>query len=723
MSKKIKFHRQLDQMDCGPICLKMVAAYFGKSISLQQLRDYCQINREGVSMYSIADAAEKIGIHTRGVFLPLSELKEAPMPAIIHWDQNHFVVLFKHRKGNFTVADPGMGIIWYSEQEFLQHWGQDKGNGIALLLDPTPAFFKSEEEEEKKSGFGKFFMYMFRYKKLLAQLFIGFLVGSFLQILIPFLTQSIVDIGIPTQDMALINLLLIAQFALLIGRTGVDFIRSWILLHISTRLNIFVLTDFFSKLMRLPISFFDSKKTGDILQRIDDQKRIESFLTGQTLNIGFSIFNLLIFSMVLAFYNLKVFGIFILGTVLYGVWIYVFLERRKQLDYKRFDISAKTQSTTIQLVQGMQEIKLSGTEKKKRWDWEHLQAKLFHFNVRSLALGQYQQAGGVFFNEGKNLLIIYVVATAVISGDMSLGGLVAVQYIIGQLSSPVEQFLSFVQSYQDAKLSLERLNDLYELEDEEGESKLLYNELPESVTISLKGVSFSYPGGKPVLTDLTLYIPQGKTTAIVGVSGSGKTTLVKLLLGFYQSYHGDIKIGDISLEQFNPKFWKLQCGVVMQDSFIFSDSIEANITLSEKPVDKSLLKKAIQMACLEDFVRLLPNGLKTQIGAEGNGISQGQKQRILIARAIYKQAPFVFFDEATNALDANNEKAIIENLNSFFVNRTVVVVAHRLSTVKTADNIVVLDGGGIVEQGTHHHLLGLKGKYYELVSNQLELEN
>lgn len=724
MQRRFKFYKQPDQMDCGPTCLKMVSAYYGKQFHLQRLRDQSLINREGVSFYGIANAAESIGLHTRAAFISINTLLEVPFPCILHWNQNHFVVLYKVSKNKFVVADPSKGIIHYNKKEFLESWSRSgEDSGFVLLLEPTPDFYSQGEDLAKNFGFRKLFSYIGRYRKLLFQLFLSFLIGSFLQVLLPFLTQSIVDVGIPAQDIGFIQLILIAQFALLISRTGVEFLRSWILLHISTRLNIFVLTDFLRKLFKLPIGFFDTKKTGDIMQRLEDQKRIESFLASQTLMTVFSFFSLLVFAIVLAMYDSVIFLIFITSTILYTLWILMFLRRRRELDFKRFDISAKNQSLTIQLIQGMQEIKLSGTERKKRWDWEDVQAKLFRFNIQSLSLGQFQQAGGMFFNEGKNLLIIFLAAQRVVSGDLSIGAMVAIQTIIGQLNSPVEQFLGFIQSYQDAKLSLNRLNEVFSLDDEQSPAVDYVTTMPKFQQIEFRNVTFNYPGNVPVLKNVNLSIPKGKVTAIVGVSGSGKSTLIKLLLGFYPLTSGGIYVGNVSLGGISPQVWKNHCGVVMQDSFIFSDTIAANIALTESKINWSLLEKAIELACLEDFIDSLPLGLKTNIGAEGNGISQGQRQRILIARAIYKQPELVLLDEATNSLDANNELKIVKNLDSFFASRTVVIVAHRLSTVRNADNIVVLDNGLIVEQGNHQQLTSLKGKYYELVKNQLELGN
>lgn len=571
-------------------------------------------------------------------------------------------------------------------------------------------------------GWSFLLRYLITYRKLIIQLFFGLGIGSILQLIAPFLTQSIVDIGINTRNLNFIYIILFAQIALIIGRVSVDFIRSWILLHISTRVNISILTDFLIKLMKLPIGYFDTKMTGDIMQRMSDQKRIEGFLTGSTLSTLFSMFNLLVFSVVLAYYNTTIFFVFAVSSTLYTVWITLFLKRRRALNYKSFEVSAKNQGSIVQLIGGMQEIKLNNCEQQKRWEWEHIQARLFKFSVKSLALSQYQQGGATFINEGKNILITFLSAQAVISGNLTLGAMVAVQSIVGQLSSPIEQLLGFIQGFQDAKISLERLNEI-QMDDEEPVGKEWSHTLPENKSLTLNNLTFSYPGAgnEPVLENIELVIPHGKTTAIVGMSGSGKTTIIKLLLRFYEPQKGDIKVGGQQIGNIAFKTWRGQCGVVMQDGFIFSDTIERNIAVGDDYPDKAKLRHAIKVANIQDFIDSLPLGLNTMIGAEGNGISQGQRQRMLIARAVYKDPHYIFFDEATNALDANNERVIMDNLTRFFEGRTVVIVAHRLSTVSNADNIIVLDKGRIIEQGTHNQLTALKGDYYKLVKNQLEL--
>ncbi|MBD1387044.1 peptidase domain-containing ABC transporter [Mucilaginibacter rigui] len=719
------YYKQPDQMDCGPTCLRMVAKHFGRNFKVQTLRQLCEINREGVSLLGISDASEKIGFRSLGAKLTIDNLKEAELPCILHWRQNHFVVLYKIKKGKYYIADPGSGLVTLTEAEFAKNWLADttNGEGIALLLSATPYFYEQEDEKGTEISWSFLLRYLVTYRQLVIQLLFGLGIGTLLQLVAPFLTQSVVDIGINTRNLNFVYIVIIAQAALIIGRVSVEFIRSWILLHISTRVNISILTDFLIKLMKLPMSFFDTKMTGDIMQRMSDQRRIESFLTGSTLSTLFSMFNLLVFSVVLAYYNIAIFFVYVVSSVLYMGWIFAFLKRRRDLNYKSFEISSKNQSSIVQLVSGMQEIKLNNCEQQKRWEWEHLQARLFKFNVKNLALSQYQQGGSTFINESTNLLITFLSAKAVIDGQLSLGGMIAVQYIIGQLNGPIQQFLGFIQGFQDAKISLERLNEIHEMADEEPIDKEYNHTLPQNRGLSLNNLTFRYPGAgnDPVLENINLEIPQGKTTAIVGMSGSGKTTILKLLLRFYEPEKGDIKIGSQSLANIGFKTWRSHCGVVMQDGFIFSDSIERNISVGDDYPDKDKLSHAIHVANIQDFIDGLPLGLKTKIGAEGNGISQGQRQRLLIARAVYKNPEYILFDEATNALDANNERVIMDNMKEFFTGRTVVIVAHRLSTVSHADNIILLDKGRIIEQGTHLELTALKGDYYKLVKNQLEL--
>lgn len=726
------FYKQLDAMDCGPSCLRMIAKSHGKEYSLNFLRERSYITNAGVSMQGISDAAESIGYRTMGVRISFQQLvDEAQLPCIVHWNQNHFVVVYKIKKDGeaIYVADPGHGLLTYTKEEFLKSWlstqAEGEERGIALLLEPTPDFYNFDGEKQDKTKISFFLRYLTPYRKYIVQLLLGMLLGTLLQLIFPFLTQAIVDVGISNRNLGFVTLILVAQLVLTVGKIMVEFIRSWILLHISTRINISLISDFLIKLMKLPIGFFDSKKIGDIMQRIGDHTRIESFLTGSSLSTLFSMVNLVVFGAVLAYYNLTILLVFLGGNALYVIWILLFMKKRRELDFKRFQQASDNQSNLFQLITGMQEIKLNNCEKQKRWKWEHIQAKLFRVSVKGLALGQWQHIGSLIFSQTTNVLISFLSARLVIEGKMTLGMMMSVQYIVGQISAPIDQLIGFMQALQDAKISLERLGEIHKKDDEEPMDEMRLLHLPEKHSIRIQNLDFRYEGPHSalVLDAVDLEIPQGKITAIVGTSGSGKTTLVKLLLGFYPPTAGDIKIGEVSLNNINGKTWRSRCGAVMQDGFIFSDSIAENIAIGEEIVDKTKLMHAVKVANIQDFIETLPLAYNTKIGQEGSGLSQGQKQRILIARAVYKDPDFIFFDEATNALDANNESIIMKNLDEFFKGKTVVIVAHRLSTVKNADQIIVLEKGKIVEKGTHVELTNTKGKYYELVKNQLELGN
>ncbi len=717
-------------MDCGPTCLRMVAKHYRRSISLEKLRKLSETTRAGSSMRGISDASEKIGFRSLGVKIDYKNLLEnAPLPCIVFWNERHFVVVYKIKNGKVFIADPAHGLLTYSVREFLDNWigkhaTERTEEGIALLLEPTPRLAESEDDDHAvKQGFSFLFRYLKGYRKLLLQLGFGLLTASLLQLIFPFLTQSVVDIGIQNKDIHFLYLVLIGQLFVFLGRTAIEIVRGWILLHLSTRINISLVSDFLVKLMKLPISYFDVKMTGDIMQRIGDHRRIENLLTNQSLSVLFSIFNFIVFGVVLAIYSVPVFLIFLVGTALYFLWVSFFMKKRKDIDHKRFSQMSNESSKVMELIAGMQEIKLHNAERQKRWGWETIQVRLFKLQIKSLRLEQVQSQGANALNEIKNIVISFFTAKLVIDGSLTLGMMLSVSYIIGQLNGPISQFLSFIYSLQDARISLERLAEIHNKEDEEptGENRL--DELPEDHTIKLENVSFRYVGSdKLVLENINLTIPANKITAIVGASGSGKTTVMKLLLRFYEPSEGAIKISESDINTFTQHVWRENCGSVMQDGFIFNDTIANNIAIGDEHIDKTKLKQAIHIANIREFIEELPLSYNTKIGAEGMGISGGQKQRILIARAVYKNPSFLFFDEATSALDANNEKVIMENLNNFFKGRTAVVIAHRLSTVKNADNIVVVDQGKIIEQGTHSNLLALKGSYFNLVKNQLELE-
>ena len=731
--KTFPHYLQYDAADCGPTSLRIIAKYYGKEYSAEFLRQYCHITRNGVSMLGISDAAEYLGFRTIGVRISFEQLAEdALLPCILHWNQNHFVVCYKiekRRKGkyNIYISDPASQRLCYTKEEFLKCWLSTKSDnvdrGSALLLEPGVEFGNREEVCANKHSLSFFIKYLLPYKKQLVQLMFGMLVGSLLQLIFPFLTQATVDWGIGGKNLDLITLILIAQLTLFLAQLSVGYIRSWILLHINSRIDISLISDFLIKLMNMPLHFFDTKRTGDIMQRIGDHGRIKGFLMGNSMSMLFSFANFIIFSIILAYYNISILTIFMIGHVFYVLWILYFMKYRRELDLKRFNLAAAEQNKIIQLIQGMQDIKLNNCEKQKRWEWERVQVNLFKISVRGLTIGQIQSAGTVFFTRTTHIIISFIAARAVVEGQMTLGMMVSLTYIIGQLSAPIGDFIGFAQSFQDAKISLERLNEIHAQEDEEQDIANKTSFLPKDKSIRINNLRFSYDGSERnyVLEDINLVIPEHKVTAIVGESGSGKTTLIKLLQGFYQPNSGSIKIGNLNLDSINPHMWRSKTGSVMQESFIFSDSIANNIALNTDSVDTEKLYHAAIMANADDFISELPLGYNTRIGMEGSGVSQGQRQRLLIARAIYKNPEYIFFDEATNSLDATNERIIMDNLHEFYKGKTVVIAAHRLSTVKDADLIVVMKSGHIVEIGTHEELVAKRGDYYTLVKNQLEL--
>ena len=734
MKDSFKCIIQSDSMMCGITCLQMVCKHFGREVSLRTLSKLCVATSEGVSMLGVNEAANKLGLRTMCARTDFDTLSKATLPCVLHWNQNHFVVLYKVRKGRiFYVADPGKGLVKYNLEEFGKHWvstaSQGEEKGIAMFLEPTLEFYSHKVDNEEEDGSPRSFQFLFgyikQYRKYFGQIVLGLLVGSLLQLILPFLTQSIVDVGIKNQNIGFIWLILLGQLMLTISRTAIDFIRRWLLLHISLRINISLVSDFFIKLLKLPMSFFDTKLMGDLMQRMGDHSRVNSFLTQQTLSIVFSLFTFIVFSIVLLSYNWLVFAIFMLGSLLYGGWLALFLRRRKVLDYELFEQQAINNNKTYEFITSMQEIKLQDCEQRRRWEWEDVQADLFGVQMKSLKLQQTQEAGSIFINELKNIVITVVAATAVIHGQLTLGMMLAVQYIIGQLNSPVEQLMSFFYSVQDVKISLERINEIHRMDDENGKQGLETSVKEEDKGIDLEDVNFKYDPHalKTIIDNVSLTIPKGKVTAIVGASGSGKTTLIKLMLGYYPVLGGQINIGGTDVNTLNKKWWRRQCGVVMQDGVIFSESIARNIAVDDKEIDKQRLQTAAEIACIHDYVMGLPLKYNTKIGRDGVGLSQGQKQRILIARAVYKNPNYIFLDEATNSLDANNERMIVEHLDEFYKGKTVVIVAHRLSTVKNADQIVVLDKGKVVEIGNHEELTAKRGAYYNLVKNQLELGN
>lgn len=730
--KRFPHYKQLNASDCGPTSLRIIARYYGIDYSTEMLRKHCHISKLGVNMRGINEGAQYIGFDTVGAKLTFNQLIDTDsFPCILHWNQNHFVVCYgiEKSKGDqhkIHISDPATQRLTYSQEEFEQCWigtnTNTESRGVALLLKPNENFGKVEDEYRKNSrSMLSFTRYFTPYRSMIGQLLLAMLVGSLIQMVLPFLSQAMVDQGINGKNLNIITLILLAQLGFFVATLSVDYIRSWIMLHMNSRIDIQLIADFLIKLTAMPLQFFDSRMTGDILQRIGDHGRIKNFLLSNSMRIVFSLINFVVFLGILAHYNLTVLTIFVLGNTLYVIWISFFMQYRRELDIKRFNQSAREQSKMIQLVQGMQDIKLNNCERQKRWEWERIQVKLFRISLKGLRIGQIQQSGSVFFTQTTHILIYYIAAKSVVEGTMTLGMMMSLTYIIGQVSAPIGEFIGFAQSFQDAKISLERLNEIHSQDDEETGIEKKMAVLPAGRDIEIKNLSFSYNGSlnELALKNVSLFIPAHKVTAIVGESGCGKTTLIKLLQGFYEPTNGSIQVGEADFQSINPHTWRAATGSVMQDSFIFSDTIEGNITFSTEEVDRERMKRAARQACIDDFVESLPMGYDTQIGMEGKGLSQGQRQRILIARAIYKNPEYIFLDEATNSLDATNEAHIMDNLNHFYEGRTVVISAHRLSTVRNADQIVVMSGGEIVERGDHDSLLKKRGRYYELVKHQM----
>jgi ATP-binding cassette subfamily B protein len=730
--KKFPIYRQLDAMDCGPACLKMIAKFHGKNFSLEELRQLSYVTRNGTSVFELSEAAEKIGFKSIVANVTFDELDEnVSLPCIVHWKENHFVIVTPQdydpkSRSEIEIADPAFGLVKVTKETFLKCWVKPNENtGIVIILDPTVNFFSQERPTEKQLDVYFLFNYLKPYKKFLIQLLLGMVLGSVLSLVIPFLTQSLVDYGVNHKNIGFIQLILISQVGVVIGMSALEMIRSWIVLHMNSRINISIISDFLIKLMKLPVKFFDSKRVGDVLQRIADNGRIEGFLTNTLLNTVFSLVTLIVFAFVLFIYSKTIAIIFFIGSIFSVLWITLFLNRRKNLDYLYFQEQTLSQTTIYELIVGMQDIKLHNSELTKRWEWERAQVRLFNVRIKNLTLEQYQKVGNLFFLQIKNILVSYFAATAVVRGEMTIGMMLSVSYIIGQMNSPIEQLLGFIRSAQDAKISLERLNEIHQKEEEEKTGTLL-PDVPANVDfngdIKFENVDFRYGGESTplVLKNATFVIPHGKVTAVVGMSGSGKTTLLKMLLKFYEPVAGSITFNKLDARNVSPKAWRQQCGVVVHDGLIFSDTIAKNIALGAVEVDSKRLDYAVKIANIQDFIAELPLGYNTKIGNTGTGISAGQKLRILIARAVYKDPRYIFLDEATSVLDAKNERIIMENLNTFFSGRTVLLIAHRLSTVRNADQILVMDKGQVVEVGDHHSLLRAQGKYFDLVRSQLE---
>lgn len=727
MIKNFPFYHQLDAMDCGATCLRMIARYYGRYYSLEQLRELMQMGKQGVSLLGISDAAEEIGFQSLAVKASIDRLiHDVPMPCIAHWQQEHFVVVYRTTPAYIYISDPALGQRRLTHAEFMAGWISDEEDGealgILLLLETTPEFDDRDGQGIDKSGIGYIYAYFKQYQYLILQLVIGIFIGSLLQLVLPFLVKSLIDVGIGNVDVNFIGLILSAQLVLFLAQTGIELLRRWILLYVSIRVNVRLISDYLIKLTRLPLRFFDTRLTADVLHRIADHERIERFLTSTSLTSIFSVINFLVFSLVLLYWSPAIFLVFAGGSALYAAWFFLFQRRQRELDYKHFDQAADNQNQLVELINGMREIKLHNAEKQKRWNWESNQAKLYRTNIKALSIDQIQRTGATMINESKNLIIIFICATSVLNGSMTMGMLVAILYVIGQLNAPVQQFIEFMRAWQEAKISLERMNEIHLREDEESLTDKIVM-LPEFGDLVLDRVSFRYPGANSpqILKRISLQIPKGRTTAIVGSSGSGKTTLLKLLLNFYKPTEGAIRLGDVNLNNVHSRLWRNQCGIVMQDSYLFNDTIARNIALGDNFIDKQKLLRAVKVANIQSYVESLPLGYNTKIGPDGQELSQGQRQRLLLARLIYKDPEYIFFDEATSSLDSFNEMVVMENLEEFFKGKTIVIVAHRLNTIRNADQIVVLDAGEVVEQGDHDSLTYQRGAYYHLIRSQLEL--
>ncbi len=727
--EKFPHYFQENEEDNELICLKIIAKYYGRNLDLKTFQQKGVSNK---NINFISSVAESIGFRTLKAEVTIDKLKELNLPCILPFEDDRLVVLYGIKTieniTRYFISDPVRGIITFSSEEFLKSWVKSPlkkdGKGVVLALEVTPEFNKNNKGDSEINGIIRVTTYLFRYKKLIVQLFLGLIAASLLQFTLPFLTQSIVDVGIQNFDLNFIYIILFAQISLFAGRTTIEIIRGWILLHIGKRVNISLISDFFLKLMSLPIAHFDTKTVGDVFQRLEDHEKLDNLITASSLNMIFSVFNLLVFGIVLAYYNLSIFSVFLFGSGLYFVWILIFLKRREVLNHRGFEVYSKETTKIVELTNGMQSIKLHNVEKQKRWEWEYIKAQMFDISVEDLKLSQYQDMGASGINELKNIVITFLAAKLVISGSISLGTMLSITYIVGQLNTPMAGLVEFIRDLQDAKISLGRINEIYKEKSEN--TKVLPQCGSEKLwaSILVENVSFKYSGNeKKTLDQLCFEIPLNKTTAIVGESGSGKTTLMKLLLKFYEPSEGKIAVGKNALSRISQNDWRNTIGTVMQEGFIFNDTIANNVALGADKIDIENLKKSLYIADIDSFVESLPDSYNTQIGEEGLSLSTGQTQRILIARAVYKNPQFLFFDEATSALDTRTEKNITERLQTFVEDKTMLVIAHRLNTVKNADQILVLGNGRILESGNHETLANKKGFYYELVKNQLELGN
>ncbi|OXB10875.1 ABC transporter ATP-binding protein [Flavobacterium plurextorum] len=714
---------QLDAKDCGPSCIKIIAKFYGRFYSLPFLRDLCGITREGVSFLDLSDACEKISLRTKSIKIDFNTLKTIPLPCIVHWQDNHFIVVYKINHKQVFVSDPAKGLLKYSYENFKNSWLKESETGAVLAIEPMADFKQRsiDDKLERRKTFENFLGYFTPYKKSFINLFVVMLIVTVLQAFLPFISKAVIDVGIQTNDLDFIDLVLIANITIIVSILLSNMIRDWILLHLTSRINISLISDYLIKLMKLPITFFENKLIGDILQRAQDHERIRDFIMNNSLNFIFSILTFFIFGIILFIYSPILCLIYVIGSILFISWVLFFLRFRKKLDWEYFDVHTKNQSYWVETIGSIQDIKINNYEKQKRWKWEALQVQLFKIDQKILRITNAQNLGAQFINQLTNLVITFYCAKSVIKGDITFGVMISTQFIIGMLNGPVMQFISFIQSGQYAKISFLRLNEIHELENEE-ENDINNNiKLPENKSLFLRNVSFQYSrNGDYILSNLSLMIPEGKVTAIVGDSGSGKTTLLKLILRLYKPTHGELSMGNLNIQNINLKQWRESCGAVMQDGKIFSDTIQNNIVLDDENIDYERLKKAVTAANIATEIEAMPKGYQTMMGENGRGLSGGQKQRVLIARALYKDPDYLFFDEATNSLDVINEQKIVVALEEIFKNKTVIVVAHRLSTIRKADQIIVLKNGYITEIGNHDMLMTREnGHYYQLVKTQI----
>lgn len=723
--KRFPIEYQMDAKDCGPAALKMVAKYFGRYYSLQYLRDKCGITKEGVTLLGISAAAESIGFHTAAFKCTIDDLIiKVPFPVIVHWNENHFIVVYYADKKHVWVADPQKGHIKYTKREFMAGWYlKNDDKGVLLALEATSDFkLSKQEKEQEKNSFLSMLRYFLPYKKQFLLIFFVMMVVTLLQGILPFISKAVIDIGISTSDVTFVYIVLIGNITILLSIMVFNVVRDWILMHITARVNIALISDYLVKLMKLPVTFFENKLLGDILQRAQDHERIRSFIMNNSLSLIFSVFTFVIFSIILLIYNTAIFFIFIAGSTLYVVWVLLFLKIRKKLDWQYFELISKNQSYWVETVSAIQDIKIYNYERSRRWKWEEIQARLYHVNKRVLAVTNMQSLGAQFIENIKNMGILFFCATAVIDGEITFGVMISTQFILGMLNGPLIRFVNFIVSAQYAKISFLRMNEIRQLEDEDGLLSVGDTTiLPEDKSLSLTNVLFQYAPHLPmVLFNINLLIPENKVTAIVGSSGCGKSTLLKLLVRLYRPSYGTVNMGGMNVTALNLRTWREMCGVVMQDGKVFSDTIKNNIVLDDEKVDEEQLIRCCQIAQIKEEIDQMPRGFDTEIGEQGRSLSGGQKQRLLIARALYRNPKYLFLDEATNALDTVNEQKIVQALNSAFENRTVVIISHRLSTIRHADQIVVMDKGKIVEVGTHDCLMALEGKYHDLVASQNE---